>query len=65
MNSPVMRRSLNYRFLTREHMINLPHDPLCPLNRSRDHGVGSGARLGIEEIVGSFQVTRQWVDPSL
>jgi hypothetical protein len=42
----------------REHIINLPHDPLGPLNRSGNHGLGPRARLGIEEVVGKLQVTR-------
>jgi hypothetical protein len=36
----------------REHIINLPHDPFCPLNRSGHQRLGS--RVGIEEIGSSF-----------
>jgi hypothetical protein len=40
------------------HTINFPHDPLRPLNRSGNHGLGPRAWLGVEEIVGGLQVTR-------
>jgi hypothetical protein len=37
--------------------MNLPHDPLCPLNSGGDHGLGPRAWLRIEQIVGGLQVT--------
>jgi hypothetical protein len=39
-----------------EHIINLPHDSLTPLNRSRDPGVGSGpAWWTAEQVVYCLQ----------
>jgi hypothetical protein len=38
-------------------VVNLLHDPFCPLNRSRDHGGGSRTLPGVEEIVGGSRVT--------
>jgi hypothetical protein len=40
-----------------EDVVNLVHDPFCPLNRSRDHGGGSRTLPGVEEIIGGSQVT--------
>src|SRR5271155_1648318 len=40
-----------------EDVVNLLHDPFCPLNRSGDHGGGSRTLPGVEEIVGGSQVT--------
>src|SRR5271170_439236 len=31
-----------------EDVVNLLHDPFCPLNRSRDHGGGSRTLPGVE-----------------
>ena len=40
-----------------EDVVNLLHDPFCPLNRSGDHGGGSRTLPGVEEIIGGSQVT--------
>src|SRR5271154_3215797 len=40
-----------------EDVVNLLHDPFCPLNCSGDHGGGSRTLPGVEEIVGGSQVT--------
>ena len=40
-----------------EDVVDLLHDPFCPLNCSRDQGGGSRALPGVEEIIGGSQVT--------
>ena len=40
-----------------EHVVNLPHDRLRPLNRSGNYGFGPGARLVVEQVFGSLQVS--------
>jgi hypothetical protein len=41
------------------YVVYLPHNPLCPLNRSRNHGVGSRATLwSTEQILCRLQVPR-------
>jgi hypothetical protein len=43
---------------TLKHTINLPHNPLRPLNRSGDRGIGSRATLWrAEQILCRLQVT--------
>jgi hypothetical protein len=41
-----------------EHIVNLPHNSVGPLNRGSDHGLRSWAWLGIKQILGSLQVPR-------
>jgi hypothetical protein len=42
-----------------EHAVDLPHDPLRPLNRSSNHCIGSGATLWrAEQILCGLQVPR-------
>jgi len=40
-----------------EDVVDLLHDPFCPLNRGGDHGGGSRTLPGVEEIIGGSQVT--------
>ena len=40
----------------REHIVNLPHDPLGPLNRSRDHGLRPRARAVGEEVFSGLEM---------
>jgi hypothetical protein len=40
-----------------EHTINLPHDPLCPLNRSGNQGLRLRAGAAVKQIIRGFQVT--------
>ena len=39
-----------------EHIVNLPHDSIGPLNRGRDHRFRPRAWLGIKQILSSLQV---------
>src|ERR1017187_1237393 len=41
-----------------EIRINLPHDPLCPLNRSSDQRLGPRTWPAVKEIISRLQVTR-------
>jgi hypothetical protein len=40
-----------------EDVVNLLHDPFCPLHCGRDHGGGARTLPGVEEIIGGSQVT--------
>jgi len=49
-----MRQTL---LLRRPSVVNLAHDPLSPLNRSRNHGVGSWTALRpTKQVVSRVQV---------
>jgi hypothetical protein len=57
---PLLHFALQFQpyvlLLAGKHVINFPHDPLRPPNRSGNHGLRPRARLRIEEIVGGLRV---------